>query len=659
MSQALLSLADVARLAKVERPVVSMWRKRSAVHGEHIPFPAPVRTQRGDRFVSSDVVAWLDRTGRGNNPDANLDVSRPVIAARVADGLGDSLEALTTLRGLSHESLTQRSWPDLLDLADELDPDDEFMYSEIEAASAGDRGILDDVDQLCEAIFGAAAALEYVFRTREATNPHALTTAGQSLVTRLVWDAAAHGCESIVLTGLPVSRMTAGRLISARPESLDVTVATDDPSRWLTRLLRLRGVHRVARPVEGRRSIHVVVPSGLDADDVLDRVDEAQLGLRPGDVAIAIGAAATLTDAITSAEVERHRDHLLRLESVRHVVRLPAGTIVSAPRRHLAAWVVAPASELLPVADRRVLISDVSNRNLDDSLVDDLVADVVAGLEPRHLAAAHAFVASRVVSLPRLMATRGALITPGVRPQRLHDVMPQLEGADIVVKARAVRGELVAGAPNRLAQVAIDPAVRRPHRTASSATLDELLDNGSVRVVSGCRLDPDSLAAGTVEIITAADVLARAGHGAEGSVRVDTLDLEARYSRARRTEPGDVVFVTSPRPAAVVCREGGAVVAAPARTLRSCNAEVVPEAVAATVNALPTDDPRWLGWAIPLVDPADGSALATALRAIEDERSNLARRHTRLDDLTTLLVRGVTQGILSLSDPTLSTEGDH
>ena len=78
-----LTMQDVADLAKVRRPVVSMWRKRPTVRGVSIPFPAPVSTVDGvERFASGEIVDYLRRSGRGNNADAPLDV--PAVA--VPDG---------------------------------------------------------------------------------------------------------------------------------------------------------------------------------------------------------------------------------------------------------------------------------------------------------------------------------------------------------------------------------------------------------------------------------------------------------------------------------------------------------------------------------------------------------------------------------------------
>src|SRR5699024_1601496 len=60
-----VSLLDVAETAHVQRPVVSVWRRRYA--GGDDPFPSPVR-QRGQQplFSAAEVASWVQRNGRGN-----------------------------------------------------------------------------------------------------------------------------------------------------------------------------------------------------------------------------------------------------------------------------------------------------------------------------------------------------------------------------------------------------------------------------------------------------------------------------------------------------------------------------------------------------------------------------------------------------------------
>src|SRR5580765_3935502 len=69
-----ISLPDVALLARVQRPPVSMWRRRYAESST--PFPTPVITQGTQAFFDGhQVVDWLETTGLGRNPDARADLA--------------------------------------------------------------------------------------------------------------------------------------------------------------------------------------------------------------------------------------------------------------------------------------------------------------------------------------------------------------------------------------------------------------------------------------------------------------------------------------------------------------------------------------------------------------------------------------------------------
>lgn len=131
-----MTLADIARLAKVQRPVVSMWRRRNGTSAT--PFPEPLVTVRGEeRFDAGEVVDWLERTGRGNNPKVREDcaafASPKGMSAEDDQIVFDGLAALLCLKEISGKSLAGVTDHALLDLADEADPDDEFLLSEISA----------------------------------------------------------------------------------------------------------------------------------------------------------------------------------------------------------------------------------------------------------------------------------------------------------------------------------------------------------------------------------------------------------------------------------------------------------------------------------------------------------------------------------------------
>lgn len=650
MGEALLSLADIARLAQVKRPVVSMWRQRQQTRSGVVAFPHPAITSPTERFRADEVIEWLAQTGRGNNLDAAIelalvrlhtDVGALLPARRVV------LEALVTLSSLHGAPLAGLDVDTLIDLADEFDPDDAAIFTELSSTDEDLRTVAAQADALCEAAFGAAPALD---RLRAPADLE-LTDVGTHFLRSLTWEVQTQFAEPLLLAGLECSTQIATDLLATVPEELSLTVLASDPTaRWLRRLLLTRAIESVTggdAPI-----LRLLALGGRRPADLLDRIDDLQLELRPGDVAFVLGPATVLTDSLPTPSLEAHRDRVLRLGALRHVLRLPAGLNTRAPRQNLALWVLAPHSRIPNPAERTVLVSDLTGRRLDEATTDQVIGDVVADLATRHAASTHAFALARVVSLPSLIAGRGALVPSGTRPQRLSDQSPLASRAEQVLRTRGVLAHLAEPRPTRFGGVTVgtaSPPSSRRRTPGELVTIDELITEGNLRVVPGSRLDLDRLADGTVPVITADDVLARAGRAAAATVGVDPLDLARLHPRARRVEAGDIAFVTSPRPVAVVCREPGAVVAYPARVLRVLEGELVPEAVAALINALPERDRRWRGWSFPRADHTAYDALTEVLRAIEDERADLATRHTHLDELTHLLTSGAARGTFALT----------
>ena len=164
-----LGLSDVAQLAHVQRPVVSMWRARSA--GSDRPFPPPIDTARGQEwFDGTEVVEWLIATGRGNNPSTRDDLA--AYASLVGGSpQGDEvvfngLTALLCLSAITGRPLGSISRDDLIDLADEVDPDDDFLFSEMDALAARLVPLAHYTDLLVDAAFNAQAAFERLMADR-------------------------------------------------------------------------------------------------------------------------------------------------------------------------------------------------------------------------------------------------------------------------------------------------------------------------------------------------------------------------------------------------------------------------------------------------------------------------------------------------------------
>src|SRR4051794_23530940 len=151
-----LTMQDIADLAGVRRAVVSMWRRRTTIHGRVCPFPAPVRVDDGvERFAVDDVVAYLAETGRGTNADSATDA--PTVAAPVGTDL-DSAVTLLCLAALSGEELDGRGPGGLAALAEQVDADDRFLRREV---TSGDwaADLVAYIDELLAGSFGVEDAL--------------------------------------------------------------------------------------------------------------------------------------------------------------------------------------------------------------------------------------------------------------------------------------------------------------------------------------------------------------------------------------------------------------------------------------------------------------------------------------------------------------------
>ena len=677
-STEVMTMTDIAALAGVRRPVVSVWRSRRVVAGEPVPFPEPVATREGvEQFDAAQVVAWLERTGRGNNPGARADAAAYIRPPRLADAAADPAvpaTALLCLKVLTDAALAHLKPGELLDLADEADPDDEFLYAEVEALGADLAAMAGYVDALTDAAYDPAGALARLHARRPATSPAArlaLAPAALALIgdvgaaLALAADADSDSDSGTLTITDPTSAVDlTAAVLAALGETLDVRVLVggDAPvARATRRELLIRGWATAGGGDPAPRLTLARFPNpatpAMPPAQLLTAVDDIQLGLRPGAVAIVLGPAAVLCDALDEPDLERHRDTVLRLGRLRFAVRLPAGMVSGAPRHGLGMWVIGDPPTAVATEHRWLAGADLTDHRLTADVRGDLATDVLATLGDPHLAQAHAFRFARIVRTATVLAERGPLVVPGAAPSAPAVVRP----AEQVLAARYLLAALddPNAAPAQLARAVVVQASDRPPGMPS-ATLGELITQRRIRLIAGTRLADDlPHEDGTVRVLTVADL--DTPERAAGR-RVDPLELAARHPAARRTEPGDVVFTTSPRPRAVVDRDGLSVVAAPARILRCAPKDraLVPDAVAAAINAAPAGarDPR--AWPIPLVDPADAQDLAHTLRLLDDERAKATGRLARLEALSRLLVDGAAQRAMTVTHPhpARTEEGD-
>ncbi|MBW9214770.1 hypothetical protein KV102_07920 [Mumia sp. zg.B53] len=662
----LLAASDVALLAGVRRPVVSMWRARLADSDR--PFPEPCSTAgRTHLFDAYEVADWLVETGHGKNPSARDDVPAfatfagvshrddPVVFAAVTAALCLVVLSGETLSGLDAEAV--------LDLADECDPDDQMLYAELEAAADRLPSVIRYAELITDSSTSPAEAFERLMRDRFRTtlDEHKVVVLNASvgdLVARTAVGLAARSDGSA--TYADPCAGSSDLLMSVLAEHgergpVEVLTASGDhaAARLVRRRLRVNDVYRTEIVVdeEGGFSVdpgvthivqlpHPARPSMSD-EAILDAVDQVVLQMDDAQRGVVVAPASALSDGF-GGPAEARRAELLRSGRVRAVVRLAKGLVPARSRQALAIWILGDEHRAVSTAERVTMVGDLADVVLSDAVIDDLATDLIASAAPPSLMRAHAYAHLRPVHTRTLVAARSSLVeaAPAVGRQATGaaTLQSQLE------RAYAALQPLDAPA----VPVFVDGSSRTPMRPL---TVSETLRNGSLRVVQGTRCaDEHVTAEAGLRVIGVGELT---GGVESGGRHIDPLLLAAHYPSARLTEPGDVVFCTSPRPAAFVDHQGASVVVAPARVLRlgadpdGLRADVV----AADINRLPRGARTWRQWRLRRVGEAEASALTSTLAAVRDARAAALERVAALDAISDLLLEGVTTGALTLEVP--------
>ncbi|MET4002165.1 hypothetical protein ABIB48_000874 [Arthrobacter sp. UYCu511] len=670
-----ISLAEIAELTRVQRPVVSMWRSRSK--GTENPFPEPANVHRGQQlFDAAEVMTWLETTHHGNNPQAPADMAayaRADSARTDPEAAFASLSALVTLRYLTGQPLNGLDHDDLLDAADDHDPDNVFLYSEIEAlgSTAMQQGA--HADGLVDAAYSPAAAFEHLLgeRFRAGLRDHADTALADPAIELAARCAVELGTaigarHPIFVDPTPGSSDLLVAVAGLLPEDADPTFITPNapgqaPRTALCRLL-VHGVHRECLEVTGSGqfsvqdpAVHVAAyPSAgapdMAAADILASIENTVLQMDDRQRGVIMAPATVLTDALTEPAAAVRSD-LLRSGRVRAIVRLPAGLVPAKTRQSLALWMLGPALAAVPIAERWTMVADLSGTTLSRVVVQDLVSDLAVSMDSAAVIRAHSMRFAHLVPTSRLLAMRGALVRPATERSTSHPAEQAVRADQLIA--------LLNGADTTPAPLPIGLTLGQG--TGATATVQQLLDKDHLKYQTGARLDPNlSLTddAGPRVLglpeLGLAEPLGRAqpsglpeavGGAGVRERRIQRLVLARTHPNARLTEPGDVVFATTPTPAAMVDAEGGAVVEYPARVLRVSAMDpggLMPELLAADINGAASKE--WRSWSLRLIPHSTVQALRPVLLLLETEQAAVQLRLQRLNELTTLIRDGVSAG---------------
>jgi hypothetical protein len=675
---AVLGLADVARLARVDRSVVSKWRTRFVGTGR--AFPDPVATTAGrSTFDAAAVARWLIETSHGNNPAAAEDVAAfatlPDASPRHDRAVFEALTALLCLKVMTSARLSELDRAGLLDLADEHDPDDLLLYREL--VDAGDRigTLASQADALADAAFHPAAAFESLLddRLRSARTEDVSATISP-VVHRLVAQIAVDlsGRTSTPVTYSDPTPGSSDLLLSVIAEHGDrgpadvVTANSDEPqARLERRRLRTHDVFRQDAPEgagtgaeSGRLITHVAQfpnPASPSMSDlqILDAVDDLVLSMSGLERGLVLAPASALSDGSDDNEANQSRARIIRAGHVHAVVKLPKGLVPARPRQPLAFWVLGPADYATRPEDRFTTVANLANETLTTVVADSLSTDLAAVTGSRRFAATHTARFARFVPTRLLLAANSNLVDQGQHAGRTRTSNPSAQVIEIGELQQAIAAPTPPPVP-----IEARPTDTEWLTTADVALLGSLVDDKSLRVLRGRRIDPADISVkGGARLIGVEELVLGAPVGAR---TIDRLTLAGLSVHAQLTEPGDVVFCSSPRPAAMVDRLGGSVVTFPARTLRvnGSKSGLVPDVLASDIAALGPRAREWRSWVVRRVSGGQCGPLADSLTALAAVRHDLQSRISAVERLTQLLVDGTTGGSLVLESTPTETEGN-
>jgi len=315
------------------------------------------------------------------------------------------------------------------------------------------------------------------------------------------------------------------------------------------------------------------------------------------------------------------------------------------------------------------MVADLSGHDLTPDVVQDLIGDIAASMGNHATVRAHSFRFARLLPTHSLLAAKGSLAATAAhrRSARTPASAVTVLRAEELLRLLTADGIEAAGLPSGLTPAA--------GTSALPLMVHELLAAGVLTYLPGNRLAESDPHGGNTRILGPAEVLAHAGpldpNGPVGTAgprdprsptpgSIDLLEFTSRYPGGRLTQPGDVVFCTSPRPAAVVDHQGGAVVVFPARILRISAVDprgLHPDILAADINAQPAMAKDWRNWRLRTVPENQRHPLTGALAGIEHARRQAAQRLAWLDELGTLIRDGVSGGSLSLPVRNAPPEG--
>ncbi|WP_328390868.1 hypothetical protein [Nocardia sp. NBC_00416] len=700
-TRVLVSMSEIAAMARVRRPVVSTWRRR------HRDFPAPA-TGQGDRlfFDGEQIARWLTSTGLGNADAEQLRTELVLygIAAvqhSMAAGRFHSVEilgALLCLRHLDEKPLcdntvdgTRRQSADrLLRRAERMDPEDEFLLRELRAAGEQTAPLAVLAEDMVEAAYSEHGAYEWLLAHRARLElPDLTADAVVPELLRLLIDLAELPArierdDSITLAD-PHARtgdLLAG-LIRGTDDAGEITVLAAEPDERLARVTRRRlllaGVDEVSLDVQIGRDLDedIGYPDILvtqlpyrpgesrKALTALQELDRIAVLLGPGCTAVVLGPADALVEALRGTSEAQARAKLLRAEVVESVIALPGGLLPYRPGYRPAIWTL--TREPVVATKGYALLIDISSEPLTEPVRTRLTEDVLLwraegsrrldGHDPRY---------GRAVEIEKLDRAFGAPLTPTAPPtseilaRHVRERPALIADAEIRLEQATVQARTHEESHGRYRGHVVHRATPRPDPT----TLGKLIAQGRVTKVKGHRIAAEHTGPDGHHYVIGPDEIT--GRTPLGARRLDRITLVTHYEHVTLTEPGDIVYTTAPELGLLV-DDGFRIAAFPARVLRvnpEARAPLTPRVLAALLGAArgTARSPsavrparRIEDYLLPDLSPDDVRRFDAVLAEIEQREQLLRAQAEVLAEVRRLTVAGLADGTLTI-DPTITTE---
>lgn len=680
----LLTAAEIAGLAGVQKDVVHNWRRRFE------DFPRPVR-RRGQTnyFAVEPVLAWLARTDRIEPADARAELARHNVSATADTWPSDDfIDAATALVALHHRTA---AWPSadtpaadmlaaLAGAADEADPDDEYLYSEIAGLPAEGAALAILLHAFIDAWWTHEDACEDIIAMHGRLGDTAIAAvelaegAKDFLVRLALGDIADDPSEPVDIDRdtFTIGDLTidTGQLVIADPYAgsgaLLAAAAQRLPDgvyapRFIgavhdERLLRLAR-RRLAVAADGGLDVEIFAGEDLpddiarpdkivtalpqklnDSEAVFDAIDGISLRMPEESSAVVLGPESALAaDLRGRPKLEHLRLRLLDQASTEAVVSLPDGQIPIRAAHKTAAWVM---RKPLPKYCRgRVLLADLRAETLDGPAADEAVEDILTWRfrKIRKRGRAVKF------EIERLRQDWGALRPPA---------QAAVPGAERVAELLALGTRLDELASTDEAEPMaawLDPrAVPEPDRPPT-ASIARLRSQGHLRIVQGLRVREEHVVSDGIPLIGPREVTEPERIGERC---LDRLALGA-YRTAELTRPGDVVVVASPEGQRVwVDPDGVKLAVPPARVIRigrRGESWLTPWLLAALIRRCARPGEKPADVRLPMLAPSRLAPTAAALDAIARRRERAAAELAALDALTAHMADGLADGTIDLA----------